>query len=334
MTAHPHPGHEHPHACCAPGSAPRTPGAARTGPGPATPVAVAPDRTAAPAPGTGPDLVALPGGEFVMGHDGQDGYPEDGEGPAHRVRLAPFRIDATAVTNARFTAFVAATGHVTQAERDGWSFVFAGLLPDDFPPTRGVVGAPWWRQVEGADWRHPRGPRSDLDGIADHPVVHVTWDDAARFAAWAGGRLPTEAEWEYAARGGLTGVHYPWGAEREPGGRHRMNVWQGDFPAHDTAEDSYAGTAPVDAYPPNGFGLSGTTGNVWEWCGDWFAADTYRAGPRTDPRGPASGDRRVLRGGSYLCHASYCFRYRVDSRSSSTPDSAAGNVGFRCAADA
>lgn len=321
MTAHPGPGPEPTHACCTPGGAAHTPADAAHGVCTATAVAA-------------PDRVLLPGGEFVMGHDGPDGYPEDGEGPAHPVRLTPFRIDATAVSNARFAAFVAATGHVTQAERDGWSFVFGGLLPDDFPPTRGVAGAPWWRQVEGADWRHPRGPWSGTDGIADHPVVHVTWDDATRFAAWSGGRLPTEAEWEYAARGGLAGVHYPWGAEREPDGRHRMNVWQGDFPARDTAEDGYAGTAPVDAYPPNGFGLRGTTGNVWEWCADWFSADTYRAGPRADPRGPARGDRRVLRGGSYLCHASYCFRYRVDARSSSTPDSPAGNVGFRCAADA
>lgn len=273
--------------------------------------------------------VLLPGGTFVMGHDGPDGYPEDGEGPAHQVDVAPFRIDATAVSNERFAEFAAATGHVTQAERDGWSFVFAGLLPDDFPPTRGVVAAPWWRQVEGADWRHPRGPGSGLDGVADHPVVHVTWDDAVRFAAWSGGRLPTEAEWEYAARGGRAGVHYPWGAEREPGGQHRMNVWQGVFPSSDTAADGYAGTAPVTAYPPNGFGLHGVTGNVWEWCADWFSVHTYRRGGP-----PLDGDRRVMRGGSYLCHASYCFRYRVDSRSSSTPDSAAGNVGFRCAADA
>lgn len=302
------------HACCVPGGHPHAPGDGS--PAPAT---SAPGVSAA---------VLLPGGEFVMGHDGPDGYPEDGEGPAHLVVLAPFRIDATAVSNARFAEFAAATGHVTQAERDGWSFVFAGLLPDDFPPTRGVADAPWWRAVEGADWRHPRGPGSDLDGIADHPVVHVTWDDAARFAAWSGGRLPSEAEWEYAARGGLAGVHYPWGADREPGGRHRMNVWQGVFPSSDTGADGYVGTAPVDAYPANGFGLHGVTGNVWEWCADWFSVRAYRTGP------PSTGEQRVMRGGSYLCHASYCFRYRVDSRSASTPDSATGNVGFRCAADA
>jgi formylglycine-generating enzyme required for sulfatase activity len=302
------------HACCTPGGREHAPTAAVSG------------TTATHAL---PGAVLLPGGEFVMGHDGPDGYPEDGEGPAHRVRLAPFRMDTTAVTNARFAEFTAATGHVTQAERDGWSFVFAGLLPDDTPPTRGVVGAPWWRQVEGAGWRHPCGPGSDLAGLADHPVVHVTWQDADRFAAWSGGRLPTEAEWEYAARGGLAGVHYPWGADREPGGEHRMNVWQGEFPSSNTAADGYVGTAPVTAYAANGFGLHGVTGNVWEWCADWFSVHTYRRGSP-----PPTGNRRVLRGGSYLCHASYCFRYRVDSRSSSSPDSAAGNVGFRCAADA
>jgi formylglycine-generating enzyme required for sulfatase activity len=280
--------------------------------------------------------VLLQGGEFVMGHDGPDGYPSDGEGPAHRVRISPFRLDATAVTTARFGEFVRATGHRTLAETSGWSFVFAGLLPDGFPPTRGVAAAPWWRQVEGASWRHPEGPGSDVDDRPDHPVVHVSWADAAAFACWAGGRLPTEAEWEYAARGGLTGVHYPWGAEREPGGEHRMNVWQGEFPGRNTAEDGYVGTAPVDAYLPNALGLHNMTGNVWEWCADWFSWRTYGASApvEADPRGPALGLQRVMRGGSYLCHASYCSRYRVDARSASTPDSTTGNVGFRCAADA
>jgi formylglycine-generating enzyme len=279
-------------------------------------------------------MVDLPGGEFVMGHDGPDGYPEDGEGPAHVVRLCPFRIDAQAVTNARFDAFARATGYRTEAEQYGWSFVFAGLLPADFPPTDAVAAAPWWRRVEAADWRHPEGPQSDVADRSDHPVVHVSWTDASTFAAWAGRRLPTEAEWEYAARGGLTDVHYPWGADREPGGVHRMNVWQGAFPTHDTKADGYAGTAPVDAYEPNGYGLWNMTGNVWEWCADWFSAHYYPTSPPDDPRGPSSGLQRVTRGGSYLCHDSYCFRYRVDARSSNTPDSSTGNTGFRCAADA
>jgi formylglycine-generating enzyme len=279
-------------------------------------------------------MVLLPGGEFVMGHDGPDGYPDDGEGPAHVVTLSPFRIDPAAVTNAEFMTFARETRYRTEAERYGWSFVFGGLLPDDFPATRAVAATPWWRQVEGADWQHPEGPQSDLEGRLDHPVVHVSWSDCAAFAAWAGVRLPTEAEWEYAARGGLAGVHYPWGNDREPGGEHRMNVWQGTFPTHNTSADGYVGTAPARAYEPNGFGLYNTTGNVWEWCADWFSPHAYRSAGPTDPRGPAFGLQRVMRGGSYLCHESYCFRYRVDARSSNTPDSSAGNIGFRCAAGA
>ncbi|WP_265523129.1 formylglycine-generating enzyme family protein [Oerskovia flava] len=316
------------HACCAP-AAGHGDRAGRTAVGPAP--------TAAATTGTTPDdaaMVHLPGGTFVMGNDGPDAYPEDGEGPAHAVTLRPFRLDRTTVSNRRFAAFVDATGYRTLAEEAGWSFVFGGLLPDDFPPTRAVAAAPWWRQVEGADWRHPEGPGSHVADRLDHPVVHVSWSDAVAFTGWAGLRLPTEAEWEYAARGGLEGVHFPWGAEREPGGAHRMNVWQGDFPGHNTVADGYVGTAPVDAYEPNGYGLHTMTGNVWEWCADWFSAGAYATAAPEDPRGPELGSERVLRGGSYLCHESYCRRYRVDARSSSTPDSATGNVGFRCAADA
>lgn len=278
-------------------------------------------------------MVALDGGEFWMGTDGAEGYPQDGEGPRHRVRLRPFWIDPVAVSTARFAVFAAATGYRTDAERFGWSFVFAGFLPDDHPPTRAVAQAPWWRQVRGADWRHPEGSRSDLDGRADHPVVHVSWADAAAYCRWAGLRLPTEAEWEYAARGGLPNRRYPWGNTREPGGEHRMNVWQGEFPTADTGADGYMGTAPVDAYPPNGYGLHNMTGNVWEWCGDWFAPDAYRTLTRDDPTGPPAGTHRVMRGGSYLCHESYCCRYRVAARSATTPDSSTGNIGFRCARD-
>ena len=269
-----------------------------------------------------------------MGAVGDVSYPADGEGPVHAVELRPFRIDPVAVSNARFAAFVDATGHVTDAEQFGWSFVFAGFLPDDFPDTRAVANAPWWRQVEGADWRHPDGPQSDLEGRADHPVVHVSHRDATAFCAWIGGRLPTEAEWEYAARGGRGGLTFPWGDELEPDGRHMMNVFQGTFPSDNTCADGYAGTAPVDSFPANGFGLHNMTGNVWEWCADWFAADTYRHSPRRDPTGPADGTHRVMRGGSYLCHASYCRRYRVAARSANTPDSSTGNLGFRVALDA
>jgi formylglycine-generating enzyme required for sulfatase activity len=276
-------------------------------------------------------FAAIPGGTFTMGTDDPSGYPGDGEGPAHEVVLPSFELGIHTVTNAGFAAFVDATGHRSTAEELGTSFVFAGLLPDGFPPTRGVASAPWWREVEGADWRHPEGPGSDITDRADHPVVHVSWFDAMAYCAWSATRLPTEAEWERAARGGLEGMHFPWGDEREPAGTHRMNVFQGTFPHDDTGADGWRGTCPVGAYPPNRFGLHETTGNVWEWCADWFDADTYRSSPRTSPTGPPAGSAKVMRGGSYLCHESYCWRYRVDARSASTPDSSTGNVGFRVA---
>jgi formylglycine-generating enzyme len=277
-------------------------------------------------------MVSLSGGTFTIGSDDALAYPDDGESP-RQVMLSPFRIDTYAVSNDRFGEFAAATGHRTEAERFGWSFVFGGLLPDDFPPTRGVAAAPWWRQVEGADWRHPEGPQSGLDGRGNHPVVHVSWHDAVAYCCWAGVRLPTEAEWEFAARGGLEGKVFPWGDELEPGGEHRMNVWQGEFPRRNSRADGFLGTCPVDAFPPNGHGLHEVTGNVWEWVSDWFDPGFRQHDRPDDPRGPASGTDRVQKGGSYLCHASYCRRYRVAARQGSTPDSSTGNVGFRCAAD-
>lgn len=270
-----------------------------------------------------------------MGAPPGDGYAPDGEGPVHRVQLTSFAIAPTTVTNADFAAFVDATGFQTLSEREHWSFVFGGLLPDDFPPTRGVAGAPWWRQVDGADWRHPEGPHSSLDGREEHPVVHVTWDDAMAYCRWSGTRLPTEAEWEFAARGGLEQQRFPWGDDLEPDGAHAMNVFQGEFPTNDTAADGFAGTAPVRSFAPNGFDLYEVTGNVWEWCADWFDPQTYRESehrsPRVDPTGPPGGSHRVMRGGSYLCHDSYCTRYRVGARSANTPDSSGGNIGFRVA---
>ena len=263
-------------------------------------------------------LLALPGGAFTMG-SAEQRYPTDGEGPPRSVPVAPFRIAAHAVSNDNFAAFAAATRYITTAEREGWSFVFAGLLPDDFLPTRAVAAAPWWRQVPDAAWHRPEGRGSDLEGRGDHPVIHVSWLDARAYCRWVGGRLPAEAEWEYAARGGLDRVRYPWGDELTPGGEHRMNVFQGRFPDQDTGEDGYAGTAPVDAFAPNGYGLYNATGNVWEWCADRF--------------GPSRPAERVMRGGSYLCHESYCWRYRCAARSANTPDSSAGNIGFRMAAD-
>jgi formylglycine-generating enzyme len=279
-------------------------------------------------------LVPLDAATFLMGSAGALAYPGDGEGPVRRVELDAFQVDRRAVSNAEFARFVEATGHVTAAERFGWSFVFAGLLPDDFPPTRAVAASPWWRQVEGADWRRPEGPHSGLDARADHPVVHVSWDDAQAYCAWAGKRLPTEAEWEYAARGGLEGRVFPWGDELEPGGEHRMNVWQGRFPDENTRADGWLGTCPVDAFPANGFGLHNPTGNVWEWCADWYHRDFHTREKRTNPHGPRNGTNRSTRGGSYLCHASYCRRYRVAARNSMEPDSSTGNTGFRCARDA
>ncbi|MBB4932779.1 formylglycine-generating enzyme required for sulfatase activity [Lipingzhangella halophila] len=279
-------------------------------------------------------MVLLDGGGFLMGSADNRAYPEDGEGPVRRVELDPFWISPTAVTNAEFTRFVDATGYQTEAERFGWSFVFGGLLPDDFPPTHGVAEAPWWRLVEEADWRHPRGPQSGISELADHPVVHVSHNDARAYCAWAGLRLPTEAEWEYAARGGLKECAYPWGDVLEPDGEHMMNVWQGTFPRHNTRADGWYGTCPVDAFPANGFGLYNTTGNVWEWCHDRFQSDPAAENTRGEPQAPEGADRRSARGGSYLCHESYCRRYRVSARQGIAPDSSLGNTGFRCARDA
>jgi sulfatase modifying factor 1 len=280
------------------------------------------------APEPGLSFVGLSGGSFLMGSN-EGVYPADGEGPPRGIGLGAFKMAPVAVTNETFARFVETTGYETTAERIGNSFVFGGLLPDDFPPTQGVAAAPWWRLVEGASWRQPEGPQSTIAGREDHPVVHVSWADARAFCSWAGCRLPTEAEWEYAARGGLERRRFPWGDELEPGGQHAMNVFQGTFPGHNTMADGYAGTAPVDAYAPNGHGLYNMCGNVWEWCADWFSPTP---GPvTTDPSGPDHGTHRVMRGGSYLCHASYCERYRVAARSASTPDSTAGNVGFRVA---
>ncbi|MQA75509.1 MAG: SUMF1/EgtB/PvdO family nonheme iron enzyme [Solirubrobacterales bacterium] len=279
-------------------------------------------------------MLALPGAELSFGSEDEHAYPDDGEGPVRRVTVEPLRIGCEAVSNTGFAAFVDASGYVTDAERLGWSFVFAGLLPDDFPATRGVAQAPWWRVVEGATWDHPAGPSSSIDELLDHPVVHVSHNDACRYCEWAGTRLPTEAEWEYAARGGLDGEVYPWGSELEPGGEHRMNVWQGQFPADNTLADGYYATCPVDAFAPNAFGLYNATGNVWEWTADRFSAEFKARDRAHDPLGPPSGTHRVQKGGSYLCHASYCRRYRVAARQANTPDGSAGNLGFRCAAEA
>ncbi len=275
--------------------------------------------------------ISLPGGTFLMGTDDST-FPADGEGPVRPVTLSPFGMGRVPVTNEMFAAFVRVTGYRTDAETFHSSFVFRGHLPPEQQDEhQTVVGASWWCCVAGACWHAPEGPGSSTSGRADHPVVHVSWNDAIAFCRWFGGRLPTEAEWEYAARGGLEQRLYPWGDELEPGGQHLCNVWQGSFPTHDKAADGYAGTCPVEAFPANGFGLHSMTGNTWEWCADWFGTDRSSLLDHRDPRGPCIGTSRVLKGGSFLCHASYCNRYRVAARSSNTGQSSASNIGFRCA---
>jgi sulfatase modifying factor 1 len=269
----------------------------------------------------------LPGGEFLMGSNNPEGFPQDGEGPVRSVLLDPFSIDIHPVTNEAFADFVADSGYITEAERFGWSFVFWSHIPkhsfNDLVEDT-VAAAPWWCKVGGARWNAPEGPGSNIDRRLDHPVVHVTWNDANTFCQWSGQRLPTEAEWEFAARGGLAQKIYPWGDKLRPGGEHRCNIWQGEFPKLDTADDGYAGTCPVDAFPPNGFGLYSMTGNTWDPV-------HHQTADRKNPQGPPSGAARVMKGGSFLCHKSYCNRYRVAARSSNTPDSSTSNIGFRCA---
>jgi formylglycine-generating enzyme required for sulfatase activity len=278
------------------------------------------------------DMRKLEGGRFLMGTESAEAVAKDGEGPVRTVVLDPFYIDISAVTNAQFSEFAQATGYRTESEQLGWSFVFQGHLPPELVKET-VPGARWWCKVEGADWRHPLGPDTGIESKLDHPVTQVSWNDAVQYCQWAGKRLPTEAEWEYAARGGLEQKLFPWGDELTPEGRHLCNVWQGEFPVLDLAEDGYAGTSPVDAFPPNGYGLLSMTGNAWEWCADWFHTSHHVNATRTNPVGPSQGEAKVIKGGSYLCHQSYCNRYRVAARTSNTPDSATSNMGFRCVRD-
>ncbi len=261
-------------------------------------------------------MVGLAGGSFRMGSEDPLAYPADGEGPVRDVEVPAFAIAATTVTVAEFAAFVQATGHRTVAERLGDSLVFAGLLtPELRARSTAVVAAPWWRQVRGACWHRPEGPESSVEDRADHPVTHISRLDAEAYASWVGARLPSEAEWEFAARGGLDQQPYPWGAVREPGGRPRMKTFQGVFP--DSPAEA-VGTVPVTAYSPNAYGLHNMTGNVWEWAAGPFRPD--------DERG-------VLRGGSYMCHESYCRRYRTSARTATTPDTSLGHAGFRLVVD-
>lgn len=277
-------------------------------------------------------MIWLDSGSFLMGSNDRS-FPADGEGPVREVTVDGFWIDPYAVTNAQFAQFVQETGYVTEAEKFGWTFVFYQFLPDGFPPTRPVPGAPWWRQVFGASWQHPEGEQSDITNRQDHPVVQVSWNDAVAYANWAGKRLPTEAEWEFAARGGLKQKKYPWGNVLRPGNKHQCNIWQGQFPQKNTKADGFFGTAPVNTFRPNNFGLYNMSGNVWEWCSDWFSPTYHHQASRVNPQGPPHGQAKIIKGGSFLCHKSYCNRYRVSARTSNTPDSATGHMGFRLVAN-
>jgi formylglycine-generating enzyme len=265
-----------------------------------------------------------------MGDSLGEGYAADGEAPVHPVTVSPFAIAPTTVTNAEFAEFVEATGHRTDAERFGSSAVFHMAVRADASDIVGAIpGIEWWIEARGAEWAHPAGAASSWRDIAEHPAVHVSWLDAQAYCAWSGTRLPREAEWEFAARGGHAGRRFPWGDALEPDGESRCNVWQGSFPTDNTLADGYLTTAPVRTYEPNDYGLYQTSGNVWEWCADWFSRSYYEVSAEADPTGPEMGTERVMRGGSHLCHHSYCSRYRLAARYSNTPDSSSGNTGFR-----
>jgi formylglycine-generating enzyme required for sulfatase activity len=299
-------------------------------------------------------MARVPGGTFRMGSDHH--YPE--EAPSHRVTVDAFCIDRTPVTNRQFGEFVRATGHVTVAETAPDPAQYPGALPHMLyagslvfvPPRRiGDLGdwSQWWTFMKAADWRHPYGPKSSIDALGDHPVVHVTHADALAYAEWAGKELPTEAEWEFAARGGLDGEEYAWGGALTPGGKHMANTWQGDFPLRNLGEDGFERTSPVTAFPPNGYGIHDMIGNVWEWTSDWWSAkhEADAAKPCCIPQNPRGGredashdpcepqiriPRKVLKGGSHLCAPNYCRRYRPAARLAEPIDTSTSHVGFRC----
>lgn len=314
---------------------------------------------AATAPAGPEGMVWIPGGEFTMGSSEPDAWPA--ERPPHQVRVDGFWMDVTEVTNAQFQKFAEATGYLTTAEKPVDLAEIMAQVPPGTPEPPKEMLAPgslvfnpppsavplddvgqWWTWTPGANWRHPEGPNSNLDGRENHPVVQVSWDDAVAYAKWAGKRLPTEAEWEFAARGGLEGRHYVWGDEPLSETKPQVNIWQGEFPWKNTKTDGFERTAPVKSFAPNGFGLYDMAGNVWEWCSDWFAIDLYARYPsQTKIENPTGPDRpfnpndprspqRVIRGGSFLCHASYCASYRPAARRGTSMDTGMAHLGFRC----
>lgn len=306
-------------------------------------------------------MIKIPGGEFMMGASDNEGRPD--EYPQHKVRIDAFWMDATEVTNAHFKKFTDATGYITTAERKpDWEELKKQLpvgtpKPDDSllvpaslvftPPDHPVSlddASQWWTWKKGADWKHPQGPKSSIEGKDSYPVVQISWDDAMAYCKWSGKRLPTEAEWEWAARAGLNDNKYPWGNENPESGISKANTWQGNFPDKNAQNDKYYNAAPVRSFAPNHYGLYDMAGNVWEWCNDWYRADYYRQIKdqlAINPKGPADSydpmeptvPKKLVRGGSFLCNASYCKGYRVTSRMKTSPDTGLEHTGFRCVKD-
>lgn len=273
------------------------------------------------------EIVDIPGGLAMVGTK----FPElieDGEGAIRRIRIKPFRMSATTITNNEFRAFVEETGYVTEAEQFGWSFVFWSEVPSSIGPTKAVSGIEWWRRVDGACWYAPRGPETENDCLPEHPVVHVSWNDARAYASWVGGRLPSEAEWEHAARAGQGDVRFPWGnAEPNDTDFTPCNIWQGDFPRVNTAADGYVSTAPARSFKPNPWGLYNLVGNVWEWTADPYRVRSLKSSVKERLAGMKG--YKLSKGGSFLCHRSYCYRYRIAARSGISPDSTTTHQGFR-----